>query len=86
VLFLKFYVSSGPKEELEAVAKREGVEVRQVEISRAITPLKDLKSVWHLYKLFKKEKPTIVHTHTPKAGIVGMLAAYFLGFLFACIP
>ena len=68
-------VSSGPISELETVAKREGVEVRQVEMSRAITPHKDLKSVWELYKLFKKEKPTIVHTHTPKAGIVGMLAA-----------
>ena len=68
-------VSSGPTSELETVAKREGVEVRQVEMSRAITPHKDLKSVWELYKLFKKEKPTIVHTHTPKAGIVGMLAA-----------
>jgi len=72
-------VSSGPKEELEAVAQRESVEVRQVEMSRVITPLKDLKSVWELYQLFKKEQPAIVHTHTPKAGIVGMLAANLAG-------
>ena len=72
-------VSSGPKEELEAVAKRESVEVRQVEMSRAITPMKDIKSLWQLYVLFKKEKPSIVHTHTPKAGIVGMIAASSAG-------
>ena len=68
-------VSSGPVKDLEDVAKRERVKVQEIEMTRQITPFKDLKSVWHLYKLFKKEKPAIVHTHTPKAGIVGMLAA-----------
>jgi len=72
-------VSSGPVKGLEEVAKREGVKVQEVEMTRQITPFKDLKSVWKLYKLFKKEKPTIVHTHTPKAGIVGMLAANLAG-------
>jgi len=72
-------VSSGPAKDLEEVANREGVKVREVEMTRQITPLKDLKSVWKLYKLFKKEKPAIVHTHTPKAGIVGMLAANLAG-------
>ncbi len=28
-----------------------------------------------IYPLFKKEKPSIVHTHTPKAGLLGMIAA-----------
>ena len=72
-------VSSGPAKDLEEVAKREGVKVQEVEMTRQITPFKDLKSVWKLYKLFKKEKPAIVHTHTPKAGIVGMLAANLAG-------
>jgi glycosyltransferase involved in cell wall biosynthesis len=72
-------VSSGRAKDLEEVAKREGVKVQEVEMTRQITPFKDLKSVWHLYKLFKKEQPTIVHTHTPKAGIVGMLAANLAG-------
>jgi len=72
-------VSSGPATDLGEVAKREGVKVREVKMTRQITPFKDLKSVWELYKLFKKEKPSIVHSHTPKAGIVGMLAARFAG-------
>lgn len=47
-----------------------------VEMSRQITPISDLKAVWKLYKYLKREKPTIVHTHTPKAGIIGMMASY----------
>jgi len=72
-------LSSGPQEELDAVGKLEGVPTRKVEMTRAITPVQDLKAVWQLYKLFKKEQPQIVHTHTPKAGIVGMLAAKLAG-------
>ena len=61
---------------LQDVEKNEGVRTYAVEMSRRISPLNDLKSVWQLYKIFKREKPDIVHTHTPKAGTVGMLAAW----------
>jgi glycosyltransferase involved in cell wall biosynthesis len=44
-------------------------------MTRQITPFKDLVSVYKLYKYFKKEQPKIVHSHTPKAGTVAMLAA-----------
>jgi len=64
---------------LECVKKNEGVGIKSVEMSRTISPLKDLKAAWSLYKLFKIEKPLIVHTHTPKAGTVGMLAAKLAG-------
>ena len=47
-----------------------------VELTRAITPIKDLKATWKLFLYFRKEKPLIVHTHTPKAGIIGMFAAW----------
>ncbi len=57
------------------VEEREGIKTIPIEMTRRISPLKDLKSVWQLYRLFKKEKPFIVHTHTPKAGVAGMLAA-----------
>ncbi|MFX0558419.1 glycosyltransferase family 4 protein [Maribacter sp. CXY002] len=69
-------VSSFNKGQLDQVAKIEAVPVVAIEMTRKITPLKDLKSVWQLYTLFKKEKPFIVHTHTPKAGTLGMFAAY----------
>ncbi|WP_343563054.1 glycosyltransferase family 4 protein [Sphingobacterium sp.] len=67
-------VSSNGKE-LDEVARDEGISVIPIEMSRKITPLKDLRSLWKTYLLFRKEKPAIVHSHTPKAGIIGMLAA-----------
>ncbi|MGJ8665822.1 MAG: glycosyltransferase family 4 protein [Patiriisocius sp.] len=67
------------KESLEKLGKQLNVRTHFVEMTRKITPLKDLKSVYTLYKFFKKEKPTIVHTHTPKAGVAGMLAARLAG-------
>jgi glycosyltransferase involved in cell wall biosynthesis len=46
-------------------------------MTRKITPLRDLISLVKLVRLIKKFKPDIVHTHTPKAGLLGMLAAWF---------
>lgn len=71
-------VSSGG-EKLDVVAKKENIRVKAVELTRKITPLKDLKAVFHLYRFLKKEKPFIVHSHTPKAGTIGMLAAKLAG-------
>lgn len=70
---------SSPGEKLEDVVKNEGVKVMPVSMSRKITPLEDLEAVWKLYRIFKKEKPQIVHTHTPKAGTLGMFAAKLAG-------
>lgn len=68
---------SGSDEHLEAVAVREQVQTIAIEMQRSISPLKDLKSLWQLYRLFKREKPLIVHSITPKAGLLTMLAGYF---------
>lgn len=67
------------KERLEAYGTLEGVRIKHINLTRKITPFKDAKAVYVLYRFLQKEKPTIVHTHTPKAGIVGMLASYFAG-------
>lgn len=60
---------------LNEVAQNEKIAVYTVEMTRIISPLKDIKSLWSFYKLCKRERPAIVHSHTPKAGIVGMLGA-----------
>ena len=65
--------------EIDKVGKDENIQVIPVTMTRKITPIQDLKSVYQLYKLFKKEKPDIVHSHTPKAGTVAMLAAKLAG-------
>ena len=45
------------------------------ELGREISLIKDIATIWKLYKLLRKEKPDIVHTHTAKAGTVGRIAA-----------
>lgn len=81
--FMKDYFDviavSSDERELKRVAQKQGVRHFYVPMTRKITPLKDLKAVYTLYKFLRKEKPAIVHTHTPKAGIVGMLAALLAG-------
>jgi glycosyltransferase involved in cell wall biosynthesis len=70
---------SSNREKLEEVGCKEGVETFHLEMTRKITPLKDLIAVFKLYAFLKKQKPLIVHTHTPKAGTVGMIAAKMAG-------
>ena len=70
---------SSPGEALNDVEKNEGVKTVGIEMTRSITPLQDLKALVQLIQLFRKEKPQIVHTHTPKAGLLGMIAARLTG-------
>ena len=70
---------SAEADKLKKLGQRLGVRTYPVEMTREITPHKDLKALWKLYKFFKKEKPLIVHTHTPKAGVAGMVAAKMAG-------
>lgn len=70
---------SSPGEALKDVEKNEGVKTIAIEMTRSITPIQDLKALVQLIQLFRKEKPHIVHTHTPKAGLLGMMAAKIAG-------
>jgi len=70
---------SSEGEELREVHENEGIVMEAINMSRKITPFQDLKSLWEMWNFLRKEKPQIVHTHTPKAGIIGMLAARLAG-------
>lgn len=72
--------SDGP--ELKTVLEREGCRHHIVPMTRKMSPFTDLRCLWLLYKLFRKEKPDIVHSHTPKAGLLAMLAAKLAGVKF----
>ncbi len=50
-----------------------------VPMTRKITPWQDLKCIAQLVKIFKEQRPSIVHTETPKAGLLGMIAAKICG-------
>ena len=76
---IEVVLASAEGKEIPEIEKTTGLKVHTLPLTRKISPLTDLKALWHTYKLIKKEKPDIVHTHTPKAGIVGMLAAKLAG-------
>ncbi|MFD1929259.1 glycosyltransferase family 4 protein [Sporosarcina siberiensis] len=59
--------------------KAQGLTMIDVSIDRQIHPLKNLKSIWKLYKLMRKEKYDIVHVHTPIAALLGRVAAKLAG-------
>lgn len=81
--FMKTYYDviavSSESENLKKYGKKNNLSVFPVEMTRKITPIKDIKAIFRLYSFFKREKPFIVHTHTPKAGLVGMIAAKMAG-------
>ena len=68
---------SSPGKMLEEVSTQEGIRTIPIDMTRSITPAKDAKALFQLYRLFKREKPVIIHTHTPKAGLLGMIAGRF---------
>ena len=60
---------------LDETGVRENIQVHPVVMHRKISPLADLRALYNLFRLFRYYKPTIVHAHTPKGGLLGVLAA-----------
>ncbi len=71
----QIHAISSPGELLQAAAVREGIPVSAVNLPRRITPLADLAALYQLYKLLRQIRPDIVHAHTPKGGLLGVVAA-----------
>lgn len=67
---------SSPEPELKELAEREGVRTVAVEMERHISVWKDLKSLVEMVNVFRREKPDVVHSMTPKAGLISMMAAW----------
>ena len=72
-------VVSSPGELLDRTAAREGVECIAIPIRRGIAPLADLVSLMRLWRMLGKLKPDLVEFSTPKAGLLGTLAAMLRG-------
>lgn len=65
---------SAPDPLLDKFARRENVPVHEVPMQRPITPMADVRSLHHLCRVLSELQPDIIHTATPKAGLLGMLA------------
>lgn len=73
---LKVYMMSSPGPVTKSLEQRENCSFIGLPMTRTISPFKDIASVFKLIRLIKKLQPDIVHTHTPKAGLIGMMAAW----------
>lgn len=70
---------SAPGELLTETAKNEGVEAVAVPMERQMAPLRDLASLFRLWRLLSRLKPSLTEFSTPKAGLLGNLAAMLAG-------
>ncbi|SDE87873.1 glycosyltransferase family 4 protein [Epilithonimonas hungarica] len=81
--FLNHYFNvisvSGSGLDLDEVKMREGVNIHPIEMQRHISPLRDLVALIKLFLYFRKEKPDIIHSLTPKAGLLSMIAGKLAG-------
>lgn len=70
---------ASPGSELEEVHQREGIRVIALPMERHIALVKDFISLIRMILLFLKEQPDMVHSLTPKAGLISMLAGWITG-------
>ena len=76
---LESHAVSSPGAALTEFATEESVTIHPVPMARRITPIRDLVALFQLWRLFRRLRPHIVHAHTPKGGLLGMIAARFAG-------
>ena len=67
---------ASPGEQMDEITKEYGIKGIAVPMERHISVKKDIISLWRLIKAFRKEKPTMVHSMTPKAGLLCMVAGW----------
>jgi len=76
---LQITVISSPGTQLAEFAQQEGVDWASVPLTRVVSPAADLRAIARMSSAFRRIRPQIVHAHTPKAGLVAMVAAQLVG-------
>jgi len=75
----EIHAIASPGPALSRFGKEEGIPTYSVEMGRRISPLSDLVSLARLVRILTRLRPTIVQSHTPKGGLLGMIAAVLSG-------
>lgn len=70
---------SSPGKELKEIEIQEGIKTFPIKMERKISPIKDLISIFKMTVQLRELKPTIIHSITPKAGLVSMISAKLAG-------
>jgi glycosyltransferase involved in cell wall biosynthesis len=65
---------SAPLAELERFGEAQGIPTWSIPLTRRISPIQDLVAIAKLVSLLRRIRPTVLHAHTPKGGLVGMIA------------
>lgn len=76
---LEVHAVASPGPALDRFGRQERVPVHAIAMTRAITPLRDLWALWRLCRELRRLRPQIVHAHTAKGGLLGMVAASLTG-------
>ena len=75
----EIHAISSPGADLDNLAERDHVVTHPVAIARTISPIQDCVTLWRLFRVFRKIQPHIAHVSTPKAALLGSVAAYAAG-------
>lgn len=75
----EFHVACTPDDFLFEEAKKKGFTAVGMPILRSINPIQDIKSIWKIYKYIKKHSIGVVVGHSPKGGLISMIAARLAG-------
>ena len=67
---------SSPGHEMDEAVVKHGVRGIAVPMERHISPRHDIVSLWRMIRVFRRERPAMVHSMTPKAGLLCMVAAW----------
>jgi len=72
----KFGVASSDEPDLFDIKSKYGCDIFPVHITRNITPFKDMVAILKLIHYFRNRRYQVVHAHTPKGGLVGMISSF----------
>lgn len=74
--FFDISLATSAGDSVGAIRYREGVPVEEVPMVRRIAPVADLKALISMIRHIRKVRPHVIHSYTPKAGLITMLAAF----------
>src|SRR5690606_21971670 len=76
---ISFTVACSPSDDLYRFSEEKKVDVFPVVIKRSISPIQDILSIWKLYRFIKRNKFDVVIAHSPRGGVIGMIASFLAG-------